>query len=79
MDWLLADAKNRFSELVTQALSHGPQRVKRRDEAVIIVAEKDYRRLTGKQRTFKDFLLNGPDIGMLDLTRDKTPMRNVDL
>jgi prevent-host-death family protein len=79
MDWLLADAKNRFSELVTKALNQGPQRVRRRGDAVIIVAEKDFRRLTGTQRTFKDFLLNGPDLSALDLARDNTPMRDIDL
>jgi prevent-host-death family protein len=27
MDWSLAEAKNRFSELVNRALDEGPQRV----------------------------------------------------
>ena len=35
MEWQLADAKNRFSELVNQALRVGPQRVRRRNEAVM--------------------------------------------
>ena len=79
MDWQLADAKNRFSELVTKALSKGPQRVRRRNESVIIVDEKEYQRLKGKRRTFKEFLLGSPDMSGLDLTRDKSSMRAIDL
>lgn len=75
MDWQLADAKNRFSELVTRALTDGPQRVRRRDQAVIVLAETEYQRLTGEQKTIKDLILNGPDLSDLDLTRDDSPMR----
>ena len=79
MDWQLADAKNRFSELVSRALTEGPQRVTRRNEAVVLVAEAEYERLTGKRPGFKEFLLNGPDLTGLDLERDRNPMREVDL
>ena len=48
MDWRLADAKNRFSELFTLALTVGPQRVRRRQDAVIVISERDYERLTGQ-------------------------------
>ena len=46
--WLLHDAKARFSELVRRVRSEGPQRVTvhGRDEVVIITAE-DFRRLKG--------------------------------
>ena len=79
MDWQLADAKNRFSELVSRTLTEGPQRVTRRNEAVVMVAEAEYERLTGKRPGFVEFLLNGPDLSDLDLTRDRSSMRNVDL
>ncbi len=35
-DWAVADAKNRFSELMTKALTEGPQRVTRRGETVVV-------------------------------------------
>lgn len=35
-DWAVGDAKNRFSELITKALTEGPQRVTRRGETVIV-------------------------------------------
>ncbi len=80
MAWRLADAKNRFSELINRALTRGPQLVLRRRDAVIVVARRDYEKLTGKQRSFKQFLLSkGPSFRGLDLTRDRSPMRNVKL
>lgn len=79
MDWKLADAKNRFSELVTEALTNGPQRVMRRDQAVIVLAEDDYEELIGRRPNFVEFLLSGPDLSDLDLTRDQSPMRDVEL
>jgi antitoxin Phd len=79
MDWQLADAKNRFSELVTRALSEGPQRVTRRRDRVIVMAERDYQRLKGKRRSFIDFLKSGPGLDGVDLTRDQDPGRDVKL
>ena len=66
MDWRLADAKNRFSELFTQVLTLGPQRVRRFKDAVILLSEQDYERITGRRLSFKDFLsqvesLEGPE------------------
>jgi prevent-host-death family protein len=80
MEWRLADAKNRFSELVTRALAEGPQLVRRHDDTVVVVAQRDYEKLTGKRRGFKDFLLGeGPSLDGLDLVRDGAPMRDVKL
>lgn len=80
MAWRLADAKNRFSELVNRALTQGPQLVLRRRDVVVVVAQRDYEKLTGKRPGFKQFLLGkGPSFRGLDLTRDRSPMRNVGL
>jgi antitoxin Phd len=79
-EWRLAEAKNRFSELVTRALAEGPQRVRRHDVAVIVMAERDYEKLVGKKPDFKRFLLgDGPSFEGLDLTRDETAPRDVKL
>lgn len=78
MEWRLADAKNRFSELVTRALSEGPQRVCRHDVAVIVIAEREYEKLIAKRPDFKKFLMGeGPSLEGLNLLRDGSPMRNV--
>ncbi len=77
MDWQLADAKNRFSEVVTLALTDGPQRVRRRHQSVVILAESDYQRLTGNRPSFKNYLMHGPSFDELDLIRDTSPGRDV--
>ena len=80
MQWRLAEAKNRLSEVINKALSEGPQKITRRDDTVIILSKKDYEKLTRKQSGFKDFLLNQtPKIDDLDLNRDKTQMRDINL
>ena len=77
MDWQLAEAKNRFSELFNQAIALGPQRVRRRKEAVIVLSEKDYEKLTGRRPSFKDYLIEGESLQDLDLTRDSSSGRDV--
>ncbi|VAX10334.1 hypothetical protein MNBD_GAMMA26-1502 [hydrothermal vent metagenome] len=80
MDWRLAEAKNKFSELVNRALLEGPQRVLRRDDAVVVLALHDYEKLTGKQPNFKEFLMGKePSLEGLDLTRDRSVMRDIEL
>lgn len=80
MSWRLADAKNRFSELVNRALTGDPQVVLRRRDAVVVVAQRDYEKLKGKRTSFKQFLLGkGPSFRSLDLRRDRSAMRNVKL
>ncbi len=79
MDWLLAEAKNRFSELMNLALHEGPQRVQRRKEAVIVLAEEEYERLTGRRPDFKEYLLRQVGLDELDLSRDRSSDRDVSL
>ena len=79
MEWNLAEAKNRFSEVVNLALTQGPQRVRRRKEAVVIVAAAEFERLTGKRAGFKDYLSKGESFEGLDLVRDRSPSRRVEL
>lgn len=69
MDWRLADAKNRFSELFTQVLTLGPQRVRRFKDAVILLSEQDYERITGRRLSFKDFLSQGESLEGPEFTR----------
>lgn len=80
MEWQLADAKNRFSEVVNKALAKGPQFVRRRGDVVVVVAQREYEKLTGKRRGFKEFLTaKGPSLEGVELTRDRAPMRGVKL
>ncbi len=80
MVWRLAEAKNRFSEVVNRALAGEPQLVLRRRDAVMVVAQRDYEKLTGKRKSLKQLLLGkGPSLEGIDLRRDKSPMRKVRL
>ncbi len=79
MQWQLADAKNRFTEVVNLALSEGPQRVSRRKDTVIVLSEKDYQALLNPRPDFREFLLTSPALEDLDLTRDRSPMREANL
>lgn len=79
MEWKLAEAKNRLSEVVRRALTEGPQRISRRGDSVVILSSDEYDQLVGRRPSFKAFLLGGPDMASLDLSRDKSPMRDVNL
>jgi len=79
MTWNLSEAKNRLSELINRVTTEGPQLITRRDERYVVLSEAEYERLLGKKPTLKELLLNGPSLEGLDLTRDKSPMRDIDL
>lgn len=79
MDWQLADAKGRFSEVVRLALTDGPQRITRRNDAVVVMSEEEYDSITGKKPSLVEFLMDFPSLEGIDLTRDKSEMRDIDL
>ncbi|MCY4014797.1 MAG: type II toxin-antitoxin system prevent-host-death family antitoxin [Gammaproteobacteria bacterium] len=79
MDWRLTEAKNRLSEVVTKALNDRPQRIVRRGEAVVVVAEKTYGWLTGGRSGFIGYLLNGPSLEGVTTERDRRSMCDVEL
>jgi len=80
MLWQLQEAKQKFSQVVQRALTEGPQTVTRHGERVVVIISADeYRRLTEKKPSFLEFLMSGPDLSALDLTRDDDLAREVDL
>ena len=80
MEWQLANAKNKFSELFNNALSKGAQRVRRRQETVVVISEHEYARLTGNQKSFKQHLLTPPEgADTLLIKRDNSLMRHIPL
>jgi len=59
--WPLQDAKARFSELVKRAQQHGPQHVSVRGEpTVVVISEKEFKKLTSRRRTLVDHIIDGP-------------------
>ncbi len=78
--WQLQQAKSRFSEVVDRSLKEGPQLVTRRgEEAVVILAASDYRRLTGQAPQLMDCLLNAPRGEALIIERSREAIRDVTL
>jgi len=79
--WQLQEAKNKFSQVVKEALDKGPQVVTRRGkEVVVILSSEEYERLKKSQSGVIEFFRNSPLVGVeLDLERDKTYPRKVNL
>lgn len=79
--WQLQEAKNKFSNLVEKAHSEGPQVVtKHGRESVVVLAIEDYRKLSKPKKGLIAFLRESPLSGeKLDLTRDKSTAREIDL
>ena len=76
--WQLQEAKSRFSEVVDLTLTEGPQMVTRRgEEAVVILAADEYRRLSGQTPRLMDCLLNAPRGEPLVLERSPEAVRDI--
>ncbi len=74
-EWRLYDAKNRLSEVVNRAMTIGPQRIKRNRDEVVVLSLEEFERLSGKKKSFIDFLKSSPVFEGLDLERDRSQAR----
>lgn len=80
MQWQLQEAKQKFSQLVRRALKDGPQMVTRHgEEVVVVVAAKEFHRMTGKRPDLKEVLLSGPPLDDLEIERSRELPRDIDL
>lgn len=82
MRWQVQEAKQRFSEVVREAIDNGPQVITRHaEEVAVVISMSEYRRLSGSKPDFKEFLVSGPrlDFDLLDLERSPDLPRDVDL
>ncbi len=79
--WPLQDAKNKFSEVVNNALRRGPQIITRRGvQAVVVLSYEEYQRLQRPQTDLVTFFRTSPLAEVkLDLRRDDSPPRDVSL
>jgi len=64
---------------MSRGLAFGLRRFRPRGQTDSTCVNVDHQHLTGDPQTFMDYLLTGPDLSTLDLTRDRSPMREVDL
>ena len=77
--WQVATAKNKFSELLNRAETEGPQRVQRRGRTFVLMTEDELERRAKpeKKMTLGEYLLQGPSFEGVDLSRDRSPGREV--
>jgi prevent-host-death family protein len=77
-EWTIADAKSKLSEVLNRA-EREAQIITRRDRQYIVLDGDEYRRLTGTLPSLKDLILSGPSLEGVDLRRDQTNGRELDL
>lgn len=79
--WTIAEAKAKFSEVVEQAQSRGPQIITRRgQEAVVIVSAEEWERKTKRKGNLAEFFAASPLRGSgLKIKRIKDRPRKVEL
>jgi prevent-host-death family protein len=79
MRWQVQEAKQRFSEVVRAAHAEGAQFVTRHGEEVAVVLDiAEYRRLTGADIDFKDYLRSVPNREDLEIVRSREPAGSVE-
>ena len=75
--WQLQEAKNKLSEVVDEAIQHGPQIITKRGiEVAIVLSYSEYRKMITSQKKLSDFFRESPLVGVdLDLDRDTSHLR----
>jgi len=79
--WQLQEAKNKFSEVINEAIKHGPQTIIRDYiETVVVLSLKDFRKMKQKEGKLSDFFKFSPLSGLnLDIERNRDYSRNIEL
>jgi len=77
-EWSVADAKSKLSEVLNRAEQEA-QIITRRDRQYVVMDGEQYQRLTGKTLSLKELILNGPSLEGVDLERDHSPGRELEL
>jgi prevent-host-death family protein len=60
MEWKLAEAKNKFSEVMDLTERDGPQLITRRGKTFVLITLDEYQQQQGNKPNFIEYLLNGP-------------------
>lgn len=79
--WQIQEAKAQFSELISEALTHGAQIITKHGKQIaILMSQEDFERHTKPKISFLDFFKKAPcqDIE-LDLQRNKELPREIEL
>jgi len=75
--WQIQEAKNKFSEVVEEAVKNGPQIITKRGiETVIVLSYDDYRAAMLGKKKLSDFFRESPLTQVdIDLKRDRSGLR----
>lgn len=75
--WQIQEAKNKFSEVVAEAIKNGPQIITKRGvETVIVLSYDEYRKVMLSKKKLSDFFRESPLAQAdIDLQRDKSGPR----
>jgi len=75
--WQIQEAKNKLSEVLDEAIRHGPQIITKRGvETVIVLSYAEYRKVMLNKKKLSDFFRESPLAEVdLDLRRDKSDPR----
>lgn len=75
--WQVQEAKNKFSQVVNDAVHQGPQIITKHGvEVAIVLSSEEYHRLVGARQKLSDFFRQSPLAEVaLDLERDKSEIR----
>jgi len=78
--WQVNEAKSRFSELLKQAETDGPQVITRHgDDKVVVLSIEEYLKLEAAQPDFKQYLLSGPKLDDFEIERPRDTGREIEL
>ena len=75
--WQLQEAKNKFSRVVENAVSRGPQIITKRGvEVAIVISYAEYQKLLVSRGPLSEFFRHSPLADLdIDLTRDTSEVR----
>lgn len=77
--WQVQEAKSRFSELIEEANTKGPQVITRHgSERAVVMSIRDYRKMTAHRPNLKEYLLGGPKLDDFEIQRDRDMGREVE-
>lgn len=79
--WQLQEAKAKFSDVVNEAVQHGPQIITKHGiETALLISINDYKKMNLKKTTLSRFFHNSPLNNIkLDLERSKDIPREIEL
>jgi len=79
--WQLQEAKAKFSEVINEAIQHGPQVITKHGvDTVLLISIDDYKKINKPKQKLSSFFNNSPlKNNKLDLNRSKDFPRDIEL